>query len=82
MKVIKYLGKSTKYKHVYIYQTRSGKSYKGMLYGARYNQTFGKYFKTEREAALYIDKQLIERNKEPVNILIRDERNKGPTKQM
>lgn len=31
----------------------------------------GKYFDTEREAALYVDKQLIEQGKEPVNILVR-----------
>ena len=61
-----YKGKSDKYKGVYLYKLRGKIKYKAgsgsMLHG---------FFETEREAAVYYDKQLINKGKEPVNILKR-----------
>lgn len=61
---MKYLGKS-KYKYVSQIELSTGKWWRGVIYGN------GKSFRAEREAAIYIDKRLIEKGKEPVNILVR-----------
>jgi len=59
-----YKGKSEKYKGVYLYELRGEIKYKAgsgkMLHG---------FFDTEREAAVYYDKQMINKGKKPVNIL-------------
>lgn len=62
---LKYLGKSTTYKHVYKMQFRDGFWWMGRVLGGN------KRFIEEREAALWVDKKLIENNKNPVNILKR-----------
>jgi hypothetical protein len=64
-KAVKMLSKS-KYKYVYIYRTDSG----GLIYQAKVGLK-QKMFYSEREAALFVDKALIEKEKEPINILIR-----------
>ena len=61
---LKIIGKS-KYKYVSQIETAGNVWWRGVIYGN------GKSFKTEREAAIYIDKRLIEKGKEPVNILVR-----------
>lgn len=61
---LKMIGKS-KYKYVSQIDTAGKIWWRGAIYGS------GKNFKTEREAAIYIDKRLIEKGKEPVNILVR-----------
>lgn len=54
----------TKYKHVYTTKINGKQYFIGKV---------GKYkkqgFKTDREAALWVDKRLIEAGKDPVNIL-------------
>ncbi len=60
-----YKGKSDKYKRVYIYEIKDVIMYQG-VFGKKH-----RYFKTEKEAALFVDKKLIELGKEPVNILVR-----------
>lgn len=65
----KYFKKSKKYKYVYIYKNRHGElSFDGKV-GPKKRQCF----KTERECALWVDKQLIEIKKDPVNILVKKE---------
>jgi hypothetical protein len=65
-KNLKYLNKSSLYKHVYLYITdKKVIRFKGM-FGKKQ-----KYFKTEKEVAKFADLKLIEQGKEPVNILIR-----------
>ncbi|QQV91496.1 hypothetical protein M1M25_gp061 [Tenacibaculum phage Gundel_1] len=61
---IKYkkIEKSKKYKYVYKVMDQHG----NYFWAGK-----GKMKDTEREAALYVDKQLLEKGKEPVNILIR-----------
>lgn len=63
----KWFGKSTKYKHV---SKKSGTSglitFVGYVLGSRKQD-----FKTEREAAIWVDKMLISKGKDPVNILKR-----------
>ncbi len=61
-----YKGKSDKYKGVYLYELRGEIKYK-----AGFGGTVHGFFDTEREAAIYYDKQRINRGKEPVNILKR-----------
>lgn len=64
----KKIRKSYLYKYVELH--RVGK--KEMWRGAAGRKTLnGKYFDTERQAAVYVDKQLIEQGKDPVNILVR-----------
>lgn len=63
----KKIRKSDLYKYVELHQIGE----KQMWKGAASRTKNGKYFDTEREAAVYVDKQLIEQDKEPVNILIR-----------
>ena len=62
--IMKVIGKS-KYKYVSQIELSTGEWWRGAIYGN------GKSFRTEREAAIYIDKRLIEKGKEPVNILVR-----------
>ena len=57
-----------KYKYVYSYILSDGtKVHKA------YISTYGwsKYFKTEREAAIEVDKYLLNKGKEPVNVLVK-----------
>ena len=61
-----YKGKSKMYKGVYIYELRGELVYKGMIGKQKKGN-----FKTEREAAIFCDKALINQGKEPVNILVR-----------
>jgi hypothetical protein len=61
---LKYLGKS-KYKYVSKIESAGKVYWRGRIFDT------GKSFKTEREAAIYVDKKLIEKFKEPVNILVR-----------
>jgi hypothetical protein len=64
-KAVKQINKS-KYKGVSEYATtRENTVWLGQL-GLK-----KKMFDTEREAALFVDKKLIEKGKEPVNILVR-----------
>ena len=63
----KYIEKSSKYKYVYKYRDSTGnESYDGACVGKKKQG-----FKDERECALWVDKQLIMKGKEPINILIR-----------
>jgi len=63
---LKYIGMSIPYSYVTHLRDSSGKD---RWMGKRWKN--GKHFDTEREAALYVDKQLIEQGKEPINILVR-----------
>jgi len=54
------------YKYVELYLSKEGKErWKVQMYGN------GRYYDTEREAARAVDLKLIEKGKEPVNILVR-----------
>ena len=61
----KYQKKSSKYKYVAKVLGEKGVE----LWIAKYKCTLS--FKTEREAAIYVDKKLISEGKEPINILTR-----------
>ena len=63
---IKYVGKSKLYKYVYEEECKGVTKWIGKV-GS--NKKTG--FKTEREAALWVDKMLLSKGKEPVNILKR-----------
>lgn len=66
-----YIGKSKKFKNVYIRKCKKNKTF---FYIARViinGKLKLKSFKTERDAALFVDKALISFNKEPINILKR-----------
>jgi len=62
--IMKMIGKS-KYKYVSQIELSTGVWWRGAIFGS------GKNFRTEKEAAIYIDKKLIEKGKEPLNILKR-----------
>lgn len=63
----KWLGKSDKYKHVFSRLDSAGNlKFIGYVKGKRRSG-----FKTEREAAVWVDKELISRSMEPVNVLKR-----------
>lgn len=67
---IKYVG-STEYKHVKLYKNTKTQ---GLLYFAtvcsiKNNYNMSKFFDTIKEAALCVDMFLINKGKEPVNIL-------------
>lgn len=62
---LEYIGMSL-YSYVTHYKNKAGKD---RWLGKRWNN--GRVFDTEREAAIYVDKQLIEKGREPINILIR-----------
>lgn len=63
----KYLEKSKKYKYVYKYRDSSGnETYDGIVY-----RTKKQGFLDERKCALWVDKMLLSKGKEPVNILVR-----------
>ena len=69
---MEYIGKSKKFKNVYILKSRKNETliYKGaIVINGKLKQKLD--FKTEREAALFVDKALISFNKEPINILKR-----------
>lgn len=66
--MIKYKGKS-KYKYVTCIDVDGEILWRGVFF--RNGHGNGKSFKTEREAAIYVDKKLIEQHKTPVNILVR-----------
>ena len=61
---LKYIGTSKMYSYVSHYQDSCGND---RWLGKRW--TNGKMFDTEREAALYVDIQLIEKGEPPKNIL-------------
>lgn len=63
----------SKYKHVYRLINRKDGSYifQGNKRRTKLTSASAKQFNTEREAALYVDKCLIEQKKDPVNILVR-----------
>jgi len=63
-----YIGKS-KYKYVTCHKSNRELYWRGVFFKNGYGN--GKSFKKEREAALYVDKKMIEQGKEPVNILVR-----------
>ena len=60
----------SKYKYVSVMERKGKIEYRG-IYTAKSGKKNGKNFPTEREAAIYVDKMLIEMGKEPVNILKR-----------
>jgi len=63
----KHIGKSEKYKYVYIYRNSVGNiAYFGKV--AKYKK---QGFINERDCALWVDKILLDMNKEPINILVR-----------
>jgi hypothetical protein len=62
----KYLGTSNKYSYVCKYEDRHGNI---LWQGKRFNN--GKFVETERGAALNVDKELLSKGKEPINILVR-----------
>ena len=68
----KYIGKSKEYKHVYVYQSDTIKNtyYKALVSISGLTKRKGD-FKTEIEAAKWVDMTLIRNGKEPVNILKR-----------
>ncbi len=63
---LKYLGMSEKYRYVAIYTDCKGK----IFYQGRIRRV-GKLVTDERVAAINVDKQLIAKGKEPINILKR-----------
>ena len=67
----KYLGPSKKYKYVYGRIACDRVWWVGKVFISKTQSTRSKNFDTEREAAIYVDKQLIECGKPPVNILKR-----------
>ena len=60
-------GKKSKYKYVYGIQPDGDRWY----WQLRLKGVSNKCYDTEREAALVVDKYLISKGKEPVNILVR-----------
>jgi len=62
---LKFICKSKKYKSVNLYIQKDGKE-RWRVERCRN----GAYYDTEREAAIEVDKKLIEKGKKPVNILI------------
>jgi len=68
----KYIGKSKEYKNVYVNYSDTEKIYyysANVRVGDKHKQKDS--FKTEREAAKWVDLRLIEGGKEPVNVLKR-----------
>ena len=62
---LKYIENSKKYKYVQKYKLGDEIRWLGKVLRT------GKTFENERDAALYVDKVLLNKGKEPVNILIR-----------
>lgn len=65
-----------KYKYVYpLKRTRASKNTKPLFQGSIWDKEESRYrtktFQCERKAALWVDKVLIQMNREPVNILKR-----------
>ena len=70
----KRIRKSDKYKYVYLYELRDKRKPVEKWYAMTDKLHFdfkSSFHDTEREAALAVDRKLIELNKEPVNILKR-----------
>ena len=65
---MRYIGGS-KYKYVSNIEVDGDILWRGVFF--KNGKGNGKSFKTEREAAIYVDKKLIENEKEPINILVR-----------
>lgn len=61
---LKYIGKSHNYKHVYEYKEMNGTTVWATRLGKQ-----RKNFTDEREAAKWVDLQLIRLGKDPVNVL-------------
>jgi len=62
---IKYIRKSENYKYVYLYLQKDGKErWEAKIFN------IGKCYDTEKEAAIEVDRKLIEKGKKPINILI------------
>lgn len=55
----------SKYKNVYKVQLKEKIWFRANVFKTQ------KYFETEREAAIYVDKQYLSKGKQPVNILVR-----------
>lgn len=68
-KSLEYLGGSKKYKYVSRICMNGNELWRGTFF--KNGKGNGKNFETEREAAIYVDKKLIENGKEPVNLLKR-----------
>ena len=63
---MKRIPNSSKYKYVALLELEKGyTSWQGCVLGK------SRHFKTEREAAKWVDLRLIDKGKEPVNILVR-----------
>lgn len=58
-------GRSTKYKDVFLSIKKGKETWRGQAKGS----VNFKYFDTEREAAIFVDKTRIEQGKNPVNVL-------------
>lgn len=58
----------SRYKYVTVLKTKKGLKYKGVFF-TNDGRSNSKIKDTEREAAIYVDKQLIKQGKKPVNIL-------------
>ena len=65
--VQKYIHKSDKYKYVYLIYVNGVEKWRGDLCKLGGGT---KLFDKERDAALYIDKQMLELGRKPVNILV------------
>ena len=61
----------SKYKYVYSSIRQGRKLWSAQFYRQKTKLVGTTYFKTEREAALAVDKHLISEGREPVNILKR-----------
>lgn len=66
----KYLGKS-QYEHVYIRELRGGQIVYVLSVNNKKYGNIQKCFTDEKEAAMYLDKILIQKGFEPINILKR-----------
>ena len=64
-KKVEYLKDASKYKYVYAIKFKGEVIYRSYITRLKW----ANYFLTEREAAIAVDKKLIEKGKEPVNIL-------------
>ena len=66
----RYQKKSNKYKYVYkVLDAKGNILWSVILYGKTTD------FEDERQAAIFVDKELIKRKKDPVNIFVRKEKN-------
>lgn len=70
-KMVTPIRKSDKYKYVVLYSVNGVERWKAYVPGYKERPRWQKFFDTEREAAIGVDKHLIRFGKEPVNILKR-----------